>query len=34
MDDKDELDPLQLLYGFIAGVVFMLIVYYATGIIS
>ena len=34
MEDKDELDPLQLLYGFIAGVIFMLIVYYAKGVIS
>lgn len=32
--DNDEIDLIQVLYGFIAGVVFMLIVYYVEGVIQ
>lgn len=32
--DNDEIDLLTFLYGFIAGVIFMLIIYYAEGVIQ
>lgn len=33
-EEHDEFDPLKFLYGFIAGVIFMLIIYYAEGVIQ
>lgn len=33
-EDHNEFDLLTFLYGFIAGVIFMLIIYYAEGVIQ